>query len=240
MTIEHRRMKGVTIRAAAGKDGLHTVTLQLIKPGAVDDYGTLWDAHALDAALSARMPVLCWSHDWSEPLGRGVSFETSDDGPQVTFEFDDFDSVPMAKRAYAQTASGTIQDCSIGFSRVHGGTLEPNDDLLKRYPGIREHIVEAVAEETSLVIRGAVPGAKVLQLRTAEGATATVSEDFVVDLARQVAAGSITAAEAKIALDLAAGATPPAPSGEVESIPDPTADAAEAEALIDAALDTLG
>jgi hypothetical protein len=242
MTIEHRRMRGIEIRVS--EDGPASVTLQLIVPGRADDYGTSWDARSLDKGLEARLPTLCWAHSWDDPIGSGSDWEGSDGGPRVKFEFDDFDAVPRAKQAYAQLrakASGgapTIQDCSIGFSRVAGGTLEPTEAQKRDMPGIREHVVEAVAEETSLVIRGAVPGAKVLAVRSANGAVATVSEEFLLTVARKVAAGEMSQEEGVIAVGLAGGTLPdltPEPEG-------PTAEeqASEADALLNEALDSLG
>lgn len=236
MTIEHRRMRGVDIRVS--DDGPASVVLQLIVPNVVDDYGSVWGARSLDKGLETRLPVLCWSHDWSDPLGSGVDWEGSDGGPRVKFMFDDFDAVPRARQAHAQLRSGTISDCSIGFSRVKDGTLEPTEAQQRDLPGIREYMQEAVAEETSLVIRGAVPGAKVLAVRTMAGEQVTVSEEFVVGLARQVAAGEITQEEAAIAVGLAGGVAPidkPDPNLEAEA----AAATAEAEALLAEALDVI-
>lgn len=235
MTIEHRRMRGIDIRVS--EDGPASVTLQLIVPNVVDDYGSVWGARSLDKGLETRLPVLCWSHDWSDPLGAGHDWEGSDNGPMVNFRFDDFDAVPRAKQAHAQLRSKTIQDCSIGFSRVKDGTVEPTDRQKSDLPGIREYLAEAVAEETSLVIRGAVPGAKVLAVRSMTGTVGTVSEEFVVDLGRKVAAGDITMAEALIAVDLAAGGTPI--EQETFDIAASQAEVAEAEQLLAEAVDVI-
>lgn len=156
---EHRTIGG-QVRAS----GPRTVTLQAIRPGVVDDYGSVWMPDAFDASLSARLPVLAWSHDWAEPIGAGISYTTGRQGPTVTCRFDDFDAVPRARQAYAQVKSGTIRDCSVGFSKVQ--RRDPTPDELERYPGVREVILSARMDELSLVLAGAVPGAEVLAVRS--------------------------------------------------------------------------
>ncbi|MGK2947930.1 MAG: HK97 family phage prohead protease, partial [Acidimicrobiales bacterium] len=196
MTIEQRTVRNVEIRATE-VDGKPGVTLHAIRPGVVDDYGSLWAADAFDESLATRLPTLCWAHDWSEPLGPGVDYETSDEGPAIRFLFSDFEAVPIARRAHAQVADGTIQDCSVGF---YGATRrDPTDDERITYPGVREVIEKAQLDEVSLVLRGAVPGAKVLAVRGAK-----VAVDAAVDLARRIAEGEITKEQAHEALDLLA------------------------------------
>jgi HK97 family phage prohead protease len=225
MTIQHRAMRGVEIRAAQ-VDGKPGVTLHCIKPGVVDDYGSLWNPHAFDESLEQRLPTLCWAHDWSEPLGPALDFELSDDGPQVRFVFSDFEAVPQARRAHAQVLDGTIQDCSVGFWNVQ--RRDPTDDEREQYPGITEVIEKAELDEVSLVLRGAVPGAKVLAVRSPK-----VAVEAALDLARRVSEGEITQDEAKAALDLLAK-DDPAPTAEppAEELPDPEAVEAEQEQVL--------
>jgi HK97 family phage prohead protease len=202
MNLEHRS-RIAQIRAA-DVDGHPGVTLHAIRPGVVDDYGSLWNARAFDESLAERLPTLCWAHDWSDPLGPATGYTTSDDGPTVTFRFSDFDAVPQARRAHAQVTDGTIVDCSVGFWVPDGGRRAPTDTERRSFPGVTEVIERAGLDEISLVLRGAVPGAKVLAVRTATG-TGTVAESLVMDLAKQVKAGTLSREEALIALDLAAG-----------------------------------
>lgn len=202
------------------------VTLHAIKPGVVDDYGTLWMPNCFDEGLAKRMPTLCWSHDWSEPLGPATGYTTGPDGPTIDFTFSDFDAVPMARRAHAQVTDGTIQDCSVGF--IGTERRDPTDDEKAKYPGIREVMLEAVMDELSLVLRGAVPGAKVLAVRGAK-----VAVDAAVELARRVAEGDITADEAKTALDLLMVEEAAA---EEETEPPAPVDHAALDAEVDAAL----
>jgi HK97 family phage prohead protease len=190
--IERRAMRGIGIRAA-DIDGRPGVTLHAIKPGVVDDYGTLWEPDTFDESLAQRLPTLCWAHDWSEPLGPAVDYRTGADGPEIDFVFSDPDAVPIARRAHAQVSDGTIRDCSVGFWGAE--RRDPTDAERKQYPGIREVIYRANLDEVSLVLRGAVPGAKVLAVRG-------VPIDAVIDLARRKADGEISLEEAKAALEL--------------------------------------
>lgn len=203
-----REIRRAEIRAAE-IDGKPGVTLKVISAGVVDDYGTVWMPDAFDESLATRGPVLCWSHDWSEPLGPMVDYRTGPDGPEIDFVFSDFEAVPTARRAHAQVLDGTIKDCSVGFARMEWRDATDSDK--KQWPGAREVITKSGLDEVSLVLRGAVPGAKVLAFRSA---SATV--DVAVELARRVKAGELTQDEAQAALTLLAAdedSTAPVDSG---------------------------
>lgn len=204
-----RETRRAAIRASNGaKPG---VTLKTITPNIVDDFGSVFMADAFDASIKARMPVLCWGHDWAEPLGPAKGTRKADDGaPEIDFEFSDFDAVPMARRAHAQVQDGTILDCSVGFSDTE--RRPPSEEEKARWPGCTEVITKASLDEVSLVLRGAVPGAKVVSVRSGQ---AQVDLEAVVDLARRVAAGEITQDEAQAAVDLlSTGPETPAGDGD--------------------------
>lgn len=231
---ERRDFRGAEMRVIE-EGGDHFIDLKVISTGIVDDYGSMWDPHCFDAYAQKRMPVLCWAHSWADPIGVAVSYTPSDEGPTVRFKFDDFDAVPQAKRAFAQVKSGTIGDCSVGFSNTT--RRDPTEEERSAHPGAKEFIVSAELDETSLVLRGAVPGAKVVALRSA-GVTAEVPVEFVVDLARKKAAGEITQEEAEAAIELVATQSKPAPPPVESDTVDPVLLAA-AEAEADAALAAL-
>lgn len=196
---ETRTFRDIEIRA---EDETPGVTLQAIKPGIVDDYGSLWKANAFDESLSTRLPTLCWAHDWSEPLGPGVSFVAGRGGPKVSFNFSDFEAVPRARQAYAQVKDGTIGDCSVGFSDTQ--RRAPTDDERAKHPGIKEVIERANLDEISLVLRGAVPGAKVLSVRSARMADGSeLDAEFLIELGKKVAAGELTHEQAQATITLA-------------------------------------
>jgi HK97 family phage prohead protease len=223
-----RETRKAEIRAAT-VDGKPGVTLQAITTGVVDDYGSWWMPDAFDESLEQRLPTLCWSHDWSEPLGPATGFRTGDTGPEIDFSFSDFDAVPMARRAHAQVGDGTIRDCSVGFFAAQRRDPTPEEEA--QYPGIREVILKAQLDEVSLVLRGAVPGAKVLAMRAGK-----IAVDAAVDLARRVQDGEITSEQAKAALDLLATDDPGEGVHNVNAPSDPPAPDHEA---LDAEVDAL-
>lgn len=219
MTI--RRNLGGEVRAAKNEDGHHTVTMRAITPNVVDDYGSVWMADAFDQSLTQRLPVLAWSHDWSDPIGVGVGFKADPGGPIVTCRLDDFDAVPRARQAYAQTSAQppTIRDCSVGFSGVT--RRDPTEDEMVRWPGCREVIEQATMDELSLVLAGAVPGASVVGVRAGAGirmagqADAHISREEAGGLIARVATGELTLSEGLNALNA------------LDTIEDGTDDAAE-------------
>ena len=232
MTIEHRAIRGAQIRAVT-EDGQHFIDLQIITPNVVDDYGSVWMEDCFDRSLDERMPTLAWAHDWSEPIGRGVSWSREPgEGPVVRFRLDDFDAVPTARRAFAQVQSGTIDDCSVGFSNTQ--RRDPTGDEVTKWPGVREVIESADDDEVSLVLRGAVPGAKVVAYRSGERAV-TVPIDAVTELARRVNAGELTEEDALTALDLLGVDD----GGEDDTHDDDDDDDGAGDAAADAALDEL-
>lgn len=201
MSREYRTIRNAGIRAIDATDGgAPGVTLQAITPNIVDDYGSVFTPDCFDRSIEERGPVLCWAHNWADPIGHPVGYETGDGGPRVSFEYDDFDAVPRAKQANSQVRSGTIRDCSVGFSNTK--RRDPTDDELAQWPGVREVIFEADLDEISLVLRGAVPGAQVVAYRGAGQRAVTVPIDAVTELARKVNAGEITEDEAHTALEL--------------------------------------
>ena len=248
MTVERRTFRNVEVRASAekGPNGRPVVSLRIIKPGVVDDYGSLWLSNTFDQALTTRIaadpddtPALCWSHDWSDPIGHGIRYQPDSDGPLMEFELDDFDAVPRARQADAQVRSKTIRDCSVGFVAVT--RRAPTEVEVRTYPGIKEVIEEADLDEVSLVLRGAVPGAKVAGIR-AKRAAGSIDFDALVEVAKRRAAGEISHDEAVAAVDLLMDNTPdPAPEAPAAEEEPPAEDPVDdgLDALLDEALDTV-
>lgn len=148
-------------------EGRPTIRLQLLRYRVVDSYGSLWMPGCLTAGIRQRLPQLTWGHRWDCTLGRALpdTYEDSEGGPFLDFYLDDFDAVPLARQAYAQVKSGTVDDCSIGFDYNYVWR-QPTDEERVQYPGVVEVMLEADLDEVSLVLRGAVPGAKVLAVRS--------------------------------------------------------------------------
>ena len=120
MSREYRTFLDVEIRDASEYRGdTPGVTLQCIRPGVVDDYGSLWNPKAFDASLGAPAPGPVLGARLDQPArARGQLTKRRGPGPRVTFNFSDFDAVPQARRAHAQVLDGTIRDCSVGFSNT--------------------------------------------------------------------------------------------------------------------------
>ncbi len=238
-----RRFLGGEIREAVSEDGHHYVELRAIQPGVVDDYGTLWNAAAFDESLGRRLPVLAWSHDWADPIGCGVSYTADDGGPMIRFRFDDFDAVPRARQAFAQVQSGTLRDCSVGFSRAQ--RRDPNDDERAAHPTAREVIDAADLDEVSIVLRGAVPGAEILSVRMLEESRGPVDREAAAKIILRVATGEVDVKEALTQLEALEVSedggdpddeTPPDPDAPDESgqeSEDDTPDPAEVAAILD-------
>jgi HK97 family phage prohead protease len=231
MKHERRTARGLEVRQ---KDGMRVVRLRPIVPNTVDDYKSVFLPATFDASLAERMPTLAWGHNWQDPIGRAVDWGTDGDLRWIDFRVDDPALVPSAARALAQIESGTIDDVSVGFSGTQ--RRDPTDMELERWPGAREVIERADLDEVSLVLRGAVPGAKVLSLRSREGRVASVAEDVVMDVARKVAAGELTEDEGRAYLDLMATDAPELPpTTDPNPVPD-TVDVDQALAEADAAI----
>lgn len=219
----------------------------------VDDYGTIWTGGVFDAAVEERMPLLLYGHNWADPanlLGQGIDYRDTPKGPLMTYEFTSFDDHPHTRQLAAQINDGTLTDLSVGFDRwtwtggwdPTDGPLTDADKLMVGPTGVQavERMLTAGWDETSLVVRGAVPGAKVLSgvrmaVRTAGGADVLVPQEAVLDLARKVTAGEITSAEAQAALALIAGDA----AAPVVDDDDAAVDVADALAEADALLEDL-
>lgn len=206
MQREHRAFRATEIRASADSRTFEAV---VVNYGVIDDYKTIFDPGVFTQSLEERMPRITWAHDWAEPLGRYVDYKDSSEGLTLVGEFDDFEAVPRARQAHAQLLSGTIDQFSVGFHRKEGGTYEDDQGIT--------HFRRLGLDEAALVLVGAVPGTKLVSVRSALGLR-EVPQEFVVELGKKIAAGELTQAEAKAALDLASG-EPVKPEPVV--VPDP-------------------
>lgn len=217
MKHERRTVRPTEVRVAG--DG-HTLEAVVLTYNTIDDYNTRFRPGCFAESLETRMPRICWAHRWDEPIGRWVDYRDTATELTLIGELDDFDAVPMARRASAQLQSGTIDQFSVGFMREADEMVDPEEVNGTR--GVVD-ITKGQLDEASLVLVGAVPGTKLVQVRSG----LMVPEAAVVDLARKVAAGELTKDEAKVALDLLADDPEPDPDGDEP----PEPDAAELEQL---------
>lgn len=227
MNREHRAFRATEIRATPDSRTFEAV---VVNYGVLDDYDTIFDAGCFAASLEERMPRITWAHDWSEPLGRYVDYRDTDKSLTLIGEFDDFTAVPTARRAHAQLLSGTIDQFSVGFHRID--SYEDDDN--------HTHFRKAGLDEAALVLVGAVPGTKLLSVRSGQGGRREVPEALVIDLAKKVTAGELTQQEAAVAIDLAAGIpTVGEPAPEPKAVELSAEDVATLAAA-DEALEALG
>lgn len=200
-------------------DGSHTFEAVVMNYGVVDSYNTIFDAGVFTESLEKRMPKITWGHNWTDPIGRYVDYVDTDESLTLIGELDDPEAVPRSKQAYAQLRSGTIDAFSVGFER---------DRIAEDDEG-RTHFVKAGLDEAALVLAGAVPGTKLVSLRSASGLSVVrqVPFDVLEAVSAKVAAGEMSQEQAAIALDLAAGEITPVP----EPVPDDGTESAADEAL---------
>lgn len=233
MRREHRTQH-VEVRASTDSPGLFEA--EVMRYGILDDYRTIFDPEVFRASLEERLPRITWGHDWADVIGQYVDYRDTRDALTLVGQLDDFDAVPRARQAHAQLLSGTIDQFSVGFRR--GETYEDDQGVT--------HFRTATLDEVALVLSGAVPGTKLLAVRSA-GQTRQVPEALVIDLAKQVAAGTLSKDAAYIALDLAvgdplSGAVPAgAPGGDASpAMPVPAAGIPDPAPAADEALAALG
>lgn len=196
MTIEHRSL--ITEVRAPDGDG-RTFEAVVMRYGVVDDYDTIFDPGCFTASLEKRLPRITRSHDWNQVIGRVVDYRDTPETLTIVGELDDFDAVPLARATYAQLQSGSLDEFSVGFRR--GAVSEDEDG--------RTHFTRATLDEVAVVLAGAVPDTQLVGVRTLRvpilGQTREVPESLVIDLAKQVADGTLSKEAAQVAIDLAAG-----------------------------------
>lgn len=192
------------IRAVA-EDG--TIEILAVAYGITDDYGTQFQRGTFTESLEQRLPVIAWGHDWSEPIGRALDYRETDEGLYLTARLDIGQGIARADQAHTQLRSGTLTDVSVGFMRV---ASEDNGDHVM--------ITKAELDEVSVVLRGAVPGARVLAVRSARSGE-VVDLGAVEEIARRVVAGDIDQATADEMARLLS-----APPAEGDPLPTPAED----------------
>lgn len=194
---ERRTNKSAEVRVSDPIKG--QVVVKPVVYNVTDDYGTQWAPGVFndyvygDGRSSGDVvghTVMAWGHDWTDPIGRMVDFEDAKDAPTAVFQLDDPAEVPRSRQAIAQLRSGTIRSVSVGFDRQKWTNVEDSTD------GCVEIMEKAGLPETSLVLSGAVPGAVVTGVRSADA----VAKTIVIDMAKFIQAGDMTLAEAEAIL----------------------------------------
>jgi len=151
------------VTTSATIDDVHEgrITADVVSYNKLDDYGTTFKPGCFTESMSKRMPKICWGHDWKDPIGRWTEVDDSSSRLRMVGELDINNHVPSADRAYAQLRSGTIDQFSVGFVR--------QVDEKGKVPGTFD-IVRALLDEASPVLVGAVPGTKLVSIRSTRNA----------------------------------------------------------------------
>ena len=239
-----RRVLRGEIRAV-GTEGVGTFEVLAVAYDVVDDYNTRFRRGVFNEGLEERLPQITWGHDWLDTLGRATGWREDDTGlwvkARLDMRRDPETKAPYNAKAYRawdamlppdDGGPPTLEDVSVGFWRTADQLAED---------GVTD-IIKGDLDEIGVVLRGAVPGAKVLAVRSARTGE-MVEVDSVVAIANKVAAGEISQAAADEALRLLSspgtGATPPTADTGAGGEPDPLPELVAAEADADAALATL-
>lgn len=141
--------------------------------GVVDDYRSVFAPGTFTASLEdpeTPPPAICWAHQWFEVVGQVTDWLDDTSALVIGGQLDDPDAVPRARQAWAQLRSGSVAQLSVGFRDVQ--RRAPTAEESAALPGVEEVIYKATLDEVSLVMRGAVPGAKVTGTRVGKSAAA--------------------------------------------------------------------
>lgn len=212
MTLQYRVAQEGQVRDV--DDGKRQVLVS-IPWEVLDTYNTDFERSAFDEFLGQRMPVMCWQHQRSEPIGRAVSSSKSTAANEFVAQFSDFDAVPRARQAFAQIRDKEITDFSFGFDQAKSIP----------HPSVRGAIrfTHARMPELSPVTIGAIPGAVAVGIR---------AEAEVANIRGLIEAGAISE-EAGDAMLREAGVEPPARERITASGVDLLADAIRASLAAD-------
>jgi len=82
----------------------------------VDFGGDVIENGAFAKSLLRKMPVGCWSHDWSNPIAKTLEAKETTEGLYIKGQF--LPSVQKSKEAYDLIKSGVVTEYSIGYEVV--------------------------------------------------------------------------------------------------------------------------
>lgn len=195
MTDMEMRQAGGEIRAVSDAD--KTFELRIVAYDVVDTYGSVWEPGVFADSLRTKLPPACWGHDWARVIGSVVEHDDRADGQYGLVKMADQESVPDARMAYSLIKDGHITDTSFGFKRQEWSDTRNDTAYEPALDGEKERLRSARLDEVSPVLVGAVPGSRVLSVRS-EGKMARVD---AANLVTAVATGQITLRDALNALE---------------------------------------
>lgn len=172
--LEYRALRPVELRVAPdSREG--RIVADVLTYGVVDDYRTTFTAGVFTESLAARMPRICWAHDWHDPIGQWVDADDNERRLRLVGDLDldmvtdaggragGIPAVPHAHRTWAQLRSGTIDQFSIGFIRLADAPVEGMRGVVA--------ITRGNLEEASPVMTGSVPGTRLVAMRSSARAS---------------------------------------------------------------------
>jgi len=166
----------VEVRAVAGApEG--TFEAVVLNYNVRDDYNTEFRKGVFTDSLRQRMPRIAWGHDWRQIIGRWVAWTETETQLILRGELDlamiavyaadgetiinRLPAVPLAHQAYAQLQSGSVDEFSVGF-------IPQAYEEIRDVDGEDDYIIftRGRLDEVSLVLSGAVPGTRLLNVRS--------------------------------------------------------------------------
>jgi HK97 family phage prohead protease len=184
--------------------GDHTFSLRIVNYSGgpmkrADSYGSVWEPGVFsDSLRSNPRPAAAYAHNWERIIGSLKEHTERADGLDGLVQFANIDEVPDAKMAWSLIRDGHLRDTSFGFKRQPGGWSDTRAAAAK-IEGERERMTRARLDEVSPVLVGAVPGAGVLSVRSADGAA--ILKVTAADLLTKLAAKTITLRDALEAIE---------------------------------------
>lgn len=176
----------------------------------IDSYNTDFARDCFDEWFAQRMPVMCWQHQRTEPIGRVLTRQAGSNAHEMVAQFSDFDAVPRSRQAFAQIRDKEITDFSFGFDQAKS-VPHPQTRGAVRF-------VRSRMPEISPVTIGSIPGAVAVGIR---------AEAEVANVRGLLEAGAIDEDAANEMLR--AAGLDPLPRQRVEVSTDPLGDAIRAE-----------
>lgn len=175
-------------------DGRHYFTARIVNYEVPDSYRTSWAPGVFTRSLEQKLPTAVFAHQWDRPIGKVVSYQEQSDGLDVTVRMSDLEVNPDAKRMYYHLKDQEIEEFSFAFERV-------NEEPDPNHRGVAR-ILEASLDEVSPVLKGSVPGTRVLAMRSGDE---PVDKAFAAELLIKFHSGEIDLADALQALKVGAG-----------------------------------
>ena len=118
--------KHVTTRATLKDASSGSLEAVFSTFGVVDRDGDIVEAGAI---ASGQTVPMVWAHDWTRPIGKGV---TENDGQRAIFKGDLFLDTAAGADAYASIkAMGDLQEYSWGFRIIDADFVERDTDMVR-------------------------------------------------------------------------------------------------------------